>query len=65
MAKESIPVISSAIAYMAYDSDTQELSFAFHRGGTYNMTIPEIEVYRWANADSPGAYFNLNIKGKY
>jgi hypothetical protein len=65
MAKESLGVNSSAIAYMAYDAETEELTFTFNRGGTYTITIPEIEVHRWANADSPGLYFNMFIKGNY
>lgn len=65
MAFESMPVASTAIAYMAYDDDAGELQFSFHRGGQYIIKIPKIEAERWAASASPGGYFNIYIKGKY
>jgi hypothetical protein len=65
MAMESIEVKGSAIAYLAYDSETGEVAISFNRGGSYQFEMPEIEVHRMASADSPGAYWNANVKGKY
>jgi hypothetical protein len=65
MAMESIAVNSSAIAYLAYDSETGEVSISFNRGGSYKFEMPEIEVHRMAESASPGGYWNANVKGKY
>lgn len=65
MAAESQPIVSSAIARLTYDADTQECSFTFTKGGTYSVTLDPIEVYRWVNAESPGGYFNNYIKDRY
>lgn len=67
MAMQSLNIASSAIAYAAYDEETQELQITFHRGGGSYMLqgVPQIEADRLANADSPGAYWNANMKGRY
>lgn len=70
MARESLEVKSTAISRMEYDSDTQELVVTFARGGSTGGSyvisgIPEIEVQRWIASESPGRYFNANVKGKY
>jgi KTSC domain len=64
---ESLPVASNAIARLEYDSDTQELTVTFARDGSqYTIAgISEIEAYRWANARSPGKYFNAYVRGRY
>ena len=66
MAMTSLPVVSSAIAAMSYDEDTQDLQITFHRGGSYIIhSIAPIEVSRWVDSGSPGGYFNRWIKGQY
>ena len=66
MAMESLDITSSAIAYAAYDEETQELQLTFNRGGSYILQgVPQIEVDRLVNADSPGGYWNANMKGRY
>jgi hypothetical protein len=65
MAFESIPVASTAIASLQYNTDTGEVAISFARGGSYVFAMPEIEVHRMADAQSPGGYWNANVKGKY
>jgi hypothetical protein len=65
MAFESIAVNSTAISRLAYDSETGEVQIVFARGGSYTFEMPEVEVRRMAASDSPGSYWNSNVKGKY
>lgn len=65
MVAESLPVKSSAISRIAYDSETGECFFTFHRGGSYIVRITETMARDWAQSASPGLYFNLYIKGNY
>ena len=62
---KSYPVTSSAIARLEYDSGTGEANVTFQDGRSYSIPMPQIEVERWANADSVGGYFNANVRGKY
>jgi hypothetical protein len=62
---QTYPIASSAIAYLAYDDEAGEAYVSFQKGGSYTITMPQIEVERWAAADSPGGYWNANVKGKY
>lgn len=62
----SLPIASSAISFAAYDNDTGDLQLTFARGGSYTLrNVPAVEVARLISADSPGAYFNTNMKGNY
>jgi KTSC domain-containing protein len=64
---EALPTASNAISRLEYDRDTQTMIATFARDGT-QIIIPgmsEIEAHRWANAESPGRYFNSFIRGKY
>lgn len=65
MARQSYPVASEAIARLEYDDETNEAYVTFHKGGSYAIPMPQIEVERWANSPSVGGYFNTNVKGKY
>jgi KTSC domain-containing protein len=64
---ESLPVVSAAISRIEYNRETQELTFTTARDGVqYTISgISEIEAHRWANAESPGAYFNRHVRGRY
>jgi hypothetical protein len=60
-----IPVTSSAIQELYYRRD-RTLSILFTDGRRYAIdNFPAIELDRWLNAKSAGAYFNANIRGKY
>ena len=65
MAFEAIEVVSTAIARLEYDSETGQVSISFARGGNYVFAMPEIEVHRMAESESPGAYWNAHVKGNY
>jgi KTSC domain len=60
-----IPVESSAIAELHYRLD-RTLSIVFNDGRRYAIeNFPAIELRRWLDADSIGAYWNANLRGKY
>jgi KTSC domain len=61
----SLPVTSTCIARLEYEPDTEECTYTFYHGGSYTSIIPAIEVERWINSESPGAYYNSHIRGKY
>jgi hypothetical protein len=66
MAYQSYEVDSSAIAALQYDPETQYMSITFSDGRSYVcINVPEVEVERLVNSDSPGAYWNANMRGKY
>ena len=66
MAYVTIPIRSTAIAYLAYDEDTEDAQLTFHDGGSYLLTgVPAIEIERLVAAASPGAYWNSYMKGNY
>lgn len=57
---------SEAIASLAYDNRRGVAIFTFHKGGkTYTAPISIQQATAWAHSDSPGEYFNENIKGMY
>jgi hypothetical protein len=58
------PVDSSAIAAVGYDGYT--LTVEFHNSGVYDHPGVPYEVYvELMAADSKGAYYNRNIRGRY
>jgi KTSC domain len=66
MAIKNYPVQSSAVVRIDYDEDSQTVFFTFKDGRNYSIeNFPEIEVERWANAESVGRYWNFNLRGKY
>jgi KTSC domain len=65
MARQNYPVASEAIARLEYDDAANEAYVTFHKGGSYVIPMPQIEVERWASASSVGGYFNTNVKGRY
>jgi hypothetical protein len=60
---------SSAIVRMTYDEDddgTGTLQVTFKSGQTYTLEgVPKAEAQDFANAISPGTYFNTYLKGNY
>ena len=66
MAQTNYTISSSAIVRLDYDEDSQTMWITFKDGRGYGVPgVPEIEVSRLADSDSPGSYWNLNMKGKY
>ena len=63
---ERIPVSSSNLASVGYDSDSQILEIEFNHGGVYQYAgVPEGEYEGLMCADSKGKYFHSNIKDRY
>lgn len=61
-----IPVQSSNIALVGYDSDTQTLYVRFLNGSEYSYAdVPQDEYDSLVSAASVGSYLNDNIKGVY
>ena len=63
---EMVKVLSSQIAELGYDDVQKTLYVEFKKGGRYSYRDVPKEVYdEFLNAESIGAYFFKNIKGKY
>ena len=66
MALVNYTVASSAIAAIGYDDETEEVHVTFTDGRSYTLQgMPAIEVFRWLDADSKGAYWNAFVRGRY
>jgi hypothetical protein len=63
---ENIPVTSTCFARLEYNDDDKTAALTFQKGGRYLLQgIDRIEVERMASSDSPGGYWNSNVKGQY
>lgn len=63
---EMIPVDSSNISAIGYDSETATLKIAFNNGRAYEYySVPESEFNNLLNASSKGRYANQNIYKVY
>ena len=63
---EMIPVKSSNIAGIAYDSQQMVLTVWFLNGSIYNYyDVPTAVWTSFQNADSKGKYLAANIKGRF
>ena len=57
-------VVSSNIKAVGYDDETFTLEVAFTNGTTYRyLSVPRSIFDGLLQADSPGRYFNAEIKG--
>lgn len=58
---------SDCIASLSYSKSQGVAIFTFVRGPNKKYTAPisRQQATAWAYSDSPGEYFNENIKGKY
>ena len=66
MPLEMTPVVSSNIASVGYDPDTQVLHIAFNNGRTYRYAgVPSGEYDNLLNAASVGSYFAANIRNVF
>ena len=59
----SVAVVSSAIAQIAYDSERETLQVEFCDGRVYRYEgVPSLLYQALLQADSKGAYFNRHIR---
>jgi hypothetical protein len=57
---------SSQIASVLYDPKLLELIVEFSNSSVYKFSgVDQVAIGGWANAASPGKYFNANIKGQF
>jgi hypothetical protein len=61
-----IPVSSSNVATVGYDSETQTLQIEFNNGGVYQyFDVPQDIYEALISADSVGKILNAQIKGYF
>lgn len=61
-----IPLASSNLSGYEYDEASQTLSIRFQSGRTYRYgSVPQDVADGLGSADSPGRYFNANIKNNF
>lgn len=61
-----VPVSSSNLSSVGYDSLTQTLEIAFHHGGIYQYSgVPESIYHGLMNASSKGQYHHANVKNSF
>lgn len=61
-----IPVNSSNLASVGFDSNSNTLEIEFNSGSIYQyFNVPESEYRNLMNATSHGKYFSANIKNDY
>jgi hypothetical protein len=72
LANEEIPAFaikaleSSCAAAIGYDRDRHNLQVEFTNGATYEYAAVEPEIWQeFCEAESPGQFYNSNIKGLY
>ena len=63
---ELIPLKSSLIHSVAYNSDYNSLQINFHQGSIYvYYNVPESVFEQLISAESAGRFYNQQIKGEY
>lgn len=63
---EMVPVSSSNLESVGYDSSTQTMKIRFLNGSEYVfLNIPPLEFESLIQASSIGSYFNRNIRNSY
>jgi hypothetical protein len=64
--KTGRPLRSTAIAYASYDDETQALEIEFTNGRSYTHDNVPRQVYdALIAANSPGSYYNAQIRDRY
>lgn len=63
---EMIPVRSSAISAIGYDSSTQQMVIRFKGSGNYTFyNVPPHIFSEFMAASSKGSYYHRYIEGRY
>lgn len=61
-----VPVRSSNIRSVGYDSGTSTLEVEFHSGGVYQYSgVPETVYQGFMRAASKGSYFHDHVRDRY
>ncbi len=63
---EMINVVSSNVAAVGYDEESQTLQVEFNNGSTYQyFDVPEDTYKGLLSAESVGKFLNQKVKGSY
>jgi hypothetical protein len=63
---ERQPVVSSDIASIGYEAESETLEIEFKATGVYRyFSVPKTVAEEFQRTPSPGKFFLQNIKGKY
>lgn len=63
---KTIKLQSTNIDYVKYYPNTSGLDITFHSGGKYHYSNIGKQLYeKLINAQSPGSFYHIHIKGKY
>lgn len=63
---DMLPVISSSIAFIGYDSPSNILRISFRNGGTYDYHgVSDDIAKQFLSAPSKGGYYAQFIKGRF
>ncbi len=63
---KTIPVSSSAISHIGYDSITKQMKVTFKQGITYDYCgVPKHIYEAFVSAQSIGRYYHTHIEDKY
>lgn len=63
---DMIPVDSSNVAFIGYDSESETLQIEFNNGSIYQyFDVPEHLFEGLRDTDSVGRFLHANIKGTY
>ena len=63
---DRVPVVSTDLAEIGYDSSSMTLEVLFLKGGLYQyFDVPESIFLELLQADSKGRFLNINIKNNY
>lgn len=63
---QMVPVASSNLSAVGYDSNTSTLVTSFRNGTTYKyLSVPFSVFERLMSAPSKGAFFNQHIKDRF
>ena len=63
---DRVPVVSTDLAEIGYDSSSMTLEVLFLKGGLYHyFDVPESIFLELLQADSKGRFLNINIKNNY
>jgi len=63
---DMIPVSSSAMMAVGYDSQTQQLFIKFKQGHTYTFCrVPQTIYEGLMSSSSKGGYYSNHIEGRY
>ena len=65
MAVQTYSPDSTAISQLIYDDETTQCVVILADGSSWTYNIPQNVLAAWLEAGSPGAFYNLQIRGQF